>query len=547
MAPGKTWTRRLALAGGAALAAGGGYLALRPNSLSLDRRDPNILRRGNSAEPTSLDPHKATTIWEDWIMGDLFVGLMHQDAKGEPVPQACESLSTSADGLTFTLKLRPHNWSDGMPVTADDYVFSFRRIANPKTAAQYVSILYPIRNMQRAAEGKVAPEAIGVRALDERTLQIEVAYQTPYIQHLLMHQTTYAVPRHVVERHGDDWLKPENFVSNGPFTLKAWIPNDHVHAIKNPRFFAADEVKLKEVYYFATQDTSAALKRFRAGELDIANRCPPPDMVPLLRKTIPDQVKINSFLATYYISVNQRRRPFDDKRVRLALAMALDRETLTEKVIRIGQIPAYNLVPPGMSSYSYAAQMTFKSQALAARQERAKALLAEAGFNAGNPLSFDFSIYNTKDWRHWAVVLQFMWRSIGVDMRIVPLDSQILYDYLRKKDFELASSGWIADYRDPKNFLFLFETSTVELNYGGYSNALYDKLVAQSDGIRDPQARLQAMARAEQQLLDDCGVIPLMHDVTRDMVSPQVSGWIPNVVNFNRSRYLSLNTGLPSS
>ena len=191
--------------------------------------------------------------------------------------------------------------------------------------------------------------------------------------------------------------------------------------------------------------------------------------------------------------------------------------------------------------------MTFKSQALAARQERAKALLAEAGFNAGNPLSFDFSIYNTKDWRHWAVVLQFMWRSIGVDMRIVPLDSQILYDYLRKKDFELASSGWIADYRDPKNFLFLFETSTVELNYGGYSNALYDKLVAQSDGIRDPQARLQAMARAEQQLLDDCGVIPLMHDVTRDMVSPQVSGWIPNVVNFNRSRYLSLNTGLPSS
>jgi oligopeptide transport system substrate-binding protein len=545
MAAGKIWNRRLALAGGAALAAGGGYLALRPNSLS--RRDPYVLMRGNSAEPTTLDPHKATTIWEDWIMGDLFVGLMHQNAKGEPIPQACESLATSADGLTFTLKLREHNWSDGTPVTADDYVFSFRRIADPKTAAQYVSILYPIRNMQRAAEGKVKPDEIGVKALDERTLQIEVAFQTPYINHLLMHQTTYAVPRHVVEKYGDDWLKPENFVSNGPFVLKAWIPNDHVHAVKNPHFFAANDVKLREVYYFATQDTSAALKRFRGGELDVANRCPPPDMVPLLRKTIPDQVKINPFIATYFIAANQTRKPFNDRRVRLALAMALDRETLTDKVIRIGQIPAYNVVPPGMTGYPYTAQMNFKSLPLAARQETAKALLGEAGFNAKNPLKFNFSIYNTKDWRHWAVVMQFMWRAIGVDMEILPLDSQILYDVLRKKDFELASAGWIADYRDPKNFLFLFETSTVELNYGGYSNTLYDKLVAQSDGIRDPAARFQTMTKAEQQLLDDCGVIPLMHDVTRDMVSPQVSGWIPNVVNFNRSRYLSLDRSMQSS
>ena len=549
MAPGKTWNRRLALAGGAALAAGGGYFALRSGSrgFSFSHRDPYILRRGNSAEPTTLDPHKATAIWEDWIMGDLFVGLMHQDAKGDPVPQACESLSRSADGLTFTIKLREHVWSDGMPVTAEDYVFSFRRIADPKTAAQYVSILYPIRNMQHAAEGKVKPEEIGVKALDSRTLQIETAYQTPYINQLLMHQTTYAVPRHVVEKHGDAWLKPENFVSNGPFILKEWVPNDYVRAIKNPLFFAANNIKLKEVYYFSTQDTIAALKRFRAGELDIANRCPPPDTVVLLRKAIPDQVKINLFIATYFIEVNQKRKPFDDVRVRAALAMGLDRETLTEKVIRVGQIPAYNLVPPGMPGYSYTAQMGFKSLPLPERLEKARTLLAEAGFNAKNPLKFNFSIYNTKEWRHWAVVLQFMWRTIGVDMQIAPLDSQILYDYLRKKDFDVASAGWIADYRDPKNFLFLFQTSTTELNYGSYSNASYDELVAQSDQIRDPAARLQTIAQAEQQLLDDCGVIPLMHDVTRDLVSPQVSGWIPNVVNFNRSRYLSLDRGIQSS
>jgi oligopeptide transport system substrate-binding protein len=462
------------------------------------------------------------------------------------VPQACESVTASEDGLTFTIKLREHVWSDDVPVTADDYVFSFQRIANPKTAAQYVSILYPIRNMQRAAEGKVKPEEIGIKALDSHTLQIEMLYQTPYIHQLLMHQTTYALPRHVMEKHGDDWLKPENFVSNGPFLLKAWIPNDYIRVVKNPRFFGAADVKLNEVYYFPTPDTSSTLKRFRAGELDIANRCPAPDQVVLLRKTIPEEVKINPFIATYYIAVNQTRSPFDDTRVRLALAMALDRETLTEKVIRIAQIPAYNLVPPGMPGYSYAAQMRFKALPLAARLEKAKALLAEAGFGPTNPLSFKFSIYNTKEWRRWAVVLQYMWRTIGVDMDILPLDSQILYDYLRKKDFEVASAGWIADYRDPKNFLFLFQSSS-ELNYGGYKNVRYDRLMAQSDHIRDADMRLQAVAEAEQQLLDDCGLIPLLHDVTRDMVSPQVSGWIPNVVNFNRSRYLSLDRSIQIS
>jgi oligopeptide transport system substrate-binding protein len=543
MASGKAWNRRLALGGGVAAAAGGAIWAGQRDGrgTNLSHGDPRILMRGNSAEPTSLDPHKATTIWEDWVMGDLFVGLMHQDIKGNPIPQACESITTSEDGLTFTVRLRDHVWSDGTPVTADDYVYSFRRIANPKTAAQYVSILYPIRNMQRAAEGNAHPDEVGVRALDPRTLQIEVLYQTPYIDHLLMHQTTYAVPRHVVEKHGDNWLLPENFVSNGPFILKAWIPNDHIHAVKNPRFFGAADVTLNEVYYFPTQDASAALKRFRAGELDIANRCPAPDLVAVLRKTIPDQVKISPFIATYYIVVNQKRKPFDDPRVRMALALALDRETLADKVIRIGQIPAYNVVPPGMPGYSYAAQMGFKSLSFAARQEKAKALLAEAGFGPGRPLSFDFSIYNSKEWHRWAIVLQFMWRAIGVDMNILPLDSQILYDYLRKKDFDLASAGWIADYRDPKNFLFLFLTSSTDLNYGSYHNDRFDQLVTHSDAIRDPGQRLRTMAEAEQQLLDDCGVIPLLHDVTRDMVSPQVKGWIPNVVNFNRSRYLSLD------
>lgn len=548
MASGKAWNRRLALAGGAALAATGYFAFRRPSGsgFNLSKDDPHILRRGNSAEPTSLDPHKAMTVWEDWIMGDLFVGLMHQDAKGDPVPQACESVTASADGLTFTIRLRDHVWSDGVPVTAEDYVFSFRRIADPKTTAQYVTLLYAIRNMQQAAEGKVPTDQIGVRALDARTFQIEVTYQVPYMKQLLCHQTSYAVPRHVVEKYGNDWMKPQNFVSNGAFLLKEWVPNDHIRVVKNPRFFDATNVRLNEVYFYPTQDPTAAVKRFRAGELDVASRCPPTDEVPLLNKTMPGVVRINPFIATYYLAVNHLRKPFNDPRVRAALAMAIDRETLTGKVIRVGQLPAYNVVPPGMPDYSYAANMRFKSLTMPARIAKAKSLLAGAGYGPHNPLRFKLSIYNYRDWKRWAVVLQSMWRTVGVRMEIVPLDSQILYDYLRNKDFDLSSAGWIADFRDPKNFLFQFETATTDLNYGSYHNVAYDRLVAKADGIRDPALRLETLAQAEQLLLDDVGAIPLIHDVTRDMVSPQVRGWIPNVVNMNRSRYLSLDRSVQS-
>jgi oligopeptide transport system substrate-binding protein len=538
------WSRRAALAGGAALAGAGGYFAFRRPSgdgFNLSRGDPRILHRGNSAEPSTLDPHKASTLWEDWIMGDMFVGLMHQDPAGNPIPAACEKLEESADGLTYIATLRDHVWSDGVKVTAYDYEFSFRRIADPRTAAQYVSILYPIRNMQEAASGKLPPSAVGVTALDEKRLKIEVIFQTPYINQLLMHQTTYAVPRHVVEKYGDAWLRPEHIVTNGPFILKEWIPNDHIRLVRNPRFFAADSVHFSDVYFYPTEDSSAALKRFRAGELDLSNRCPPTSQVPILRRQIPDELKISPMIANYFLPLNQTRKPFTDRRLRLALALAVDREVIVDKVLRVGQIPAYGIVPTGMPGYPYSAALRFRPLPMEKRLEQARALVREAGYGPSNPLRFELSIYNSIEFKLVAVALQAMWHQIGVDMRLAPIDAQILYDMLRKRDFEAASAGWVADYRDPKNFLFLFQTSSPDLNYGGYSNPVYDELVAQSDHIRDPAARLRAMARAEQVLLDDVGVVPLYNDVTRDLVSPQVKGWISNPVNFNRSRWLSLD------
>jgi oligopeptide transport system substrate-binding protein len=546
----KGWNRRLVTLGGGAAATGLAWAAFRrPQSITginLPKGFPGTLRRGNGAEPSTLDPHRLVTQWEDWILGDMMVGLMHQDAAGNPIPCACTGFKTSADGLTHTIQLREHEWSDGTPVTADDYVFSFRRIADPRTAAQYVSILYPIVNMQEAEEGRVPPESVGVRALGPHTLEIQTRYQTPYIDQLLMHQTTYAVPRHVVEKHGDAWLKPENIVVNGPFILRQWIPNDHIRLVKNPRFYDAANVALDEVFFYPTDDSAAALRRFRAGELDLCNRCPASAQVPEVRREMPREMKVSPFIATYFLLANQSRPPFNDPRVREALSLAIDRETLMEKVVRVGSLPAYNLIPPGMPGYPYSAQLHFKGIALAQRQEKARALLAAAGFGPKAPLRFDFTMYNKIEFKLISVALQAMWAEVGIRMKPLPIESQFLFAMERSHDFAVCSTGWVADYRDPKNFLFLFQTSSTDLNYGLYSNPKYDAMVEQSDHVRDAKARLALMADAEQILLDEMGVIPLYHDVTRDIVSPQVKGWISNPVNFNRSRWLSLDRSVQS-
>ena len=539
----------MALGGGAA-GLGLAWAALRrperATGVNLISGLPRTLRRGNAAEPATLDPHLLVTQWEDWIVGDMMVGLMHQDAAANPVYAAATSLVTSPDGLTHTIRLRPHDWSDGVPVTADDYVFSLRRIADPKTAAQYVSILYPIVNMQAAAEGKVPAEQIGVRAIDSRTLEIRTHYQTPYINQLLMHQTMYAVPRHVVEKHGAAWIRPENIVVNGPFILREWIPNDHIRLVKNPRFYDAANVALDEVFFYPTEDSAAALKRFRGGELDVCNRCPAQTQVPQIKREMPGVVQTTPFIATYFLSANQSRAPFNDPRVREALSLAIDRETLTQKVIRSGSLPAYNLVPPGMPGYPYSAALRFKDMPFHQRQEKARALLAAVGFGPSKPLTFDLTTYNKLEWKLPAVALQAMWAEVGIRMRPLPIDSQIMYAMERSHDFDVCTTGWVADYRDPKNFLFLLQTSSTDLNYGLFSNPQFDAMVEQSDHIRDPAARLALMAQAEQLMLDHSGMIPFYHDVTRDMVSPQVKGWISNPADFNRSRWLSLDRSVQS-
>ena len=536
-------SRRALLGGAAIIGVGGAAYALRGGA-RMERHavtDAKTLNRGNNAEPDTLDPHQADSVWENNIIGDMLIGLMADDAAGQPIPGAAESYSASEDGLTYTFKLRDHFWSDGVKVTAHDFVYSFRRVLLPKTAAQYATILYPIKNAEALNAGNAPPEALGVRAIDDMTLEITFSSEVPYITQLLTHYATFAVPRHVVEKHGKDWTKPENIVTNGPYILAEWVSGDHVKLTKNPRFYDKESVKIDTVFFYPTQDASAAVKRFRGGELDVVTDSVPPQQTQWLKREIPNELRLHSYMLTQYVVFNFTRKPFDDLRVRKALSLAIDREMIVAKITRGGELPAYSLVPPNMPFYPKRAELEFKPASMAARIAEAKALLNEAGFNAIHPLRFVFDIQTTTEAKIVAVALQEMWRAIGADVRLALSESQVHYNSMRRQDFDAAWAGWSADYRDPKNFLFSFQSSTKDLNFGAYKNSEYDDLMNRSDLERDPVARAELLRQAEQRMLDDMAVAPVYFGVTRDLVSTEVMGWLGNDLNVHRSRYLWLD------
>ncbi len=497
------------------------------------------LHRGNSAEPLTLDPQLASGTWENNIIGDMFIGLLTENAAGKPVPGMATGWTTSPDGLTWTFKLRDAKWSDGVPVTADDFVYSFRRLLDPATLAQYASLQYVIKNAEKVNSGELPPEALGVRAIDPHTLEIKLAYPAPYLLGLLTHYTAMPVPAHVVKEKGNDWIKPENIQVNGPFKLTEWRSNDYVHIVKNPAFYDAANVCLDDIFYYAITDNNTAERQVREGKLDINNDFPG-QKLEFLNQQLPGYVHIHPYLGTTYYAFNTRRKPFDDARVRNALAMALDRDFMTDKILKSGQIPAYSLVPPGVNNYPKGARAKWASLSLEERRAKARELLTEAGFGPDHPLEFEFTYRNTGDNPRVAPAVQSDWSQIApwVKATITGVETQIHYDNLRTGDFDVGDAGWIADYNDAQNFLYLLQTKTKQMNYGRYSNPEYDALVDQSNHELDMQKRAAIMRQAEQLMLDDMPVIPMWYLVNKALVNPRVTGWEDNIVDIHRSRYL---------
>ncbi len=309
------------------------------------------LHEGNGAEPLTLDPAKAQGTWESNIIGDMMIGLTTEDAAGRPIPGMATSWETSPDGLVWTFHLRKAQWSDGEPVTADDFVFGMRRTLDPKTASIYASLLYFIKNAEPVNDGKLPTTALGVRALDPQTLQLTLEHPAPFLLEIAKHQTMFPEPLHVVERYGDAWVQAGHYVSNGPYVLGDWKLGDHILLKKNPKFYDAAHVCIDQVFYYPTVDAISAERRVRRGELDL-NRDIQSNRIAFLRKPdeIPAYVHTHTYLGVAYLAFNQGPKgvaALRDRRVRLALDMAIDREFIARKLLRGGQVPGLHLRAAG--------------------------------------------------------------------------------------------------------------------------------------------------------------------------------------------------------
>lgn len=525
-----------ALALGLAACGGGG------GNVAAD--DVPTLRRGISAKVGTLDPHKSSAMWENILIGDMFIGLMTHGEDGKPVNGMATDYSVSENGLVWTFTLGDHQWSDGAPVTAEDFVYALRRIQAPETASQYSSLLYIIKNAEAVNNGTLSGEELGVEAVDDKTLKITLEAPAPFLLGLLTHYTTYPVPRHVVEQYGDAWIQPENIVVNGPYKLAYWRTGDQLVSEVNPTGFGADDVCFKRVVYFELEDENAYENKIAAGELDINNAFSGARMAELEEK-LPGWPRTTPALITTYWAFNTEEAPFDDVRVRKALSMALDREFLVRNVLTPGYVPAYSFVPPGIDNYNIdAPKVTFSEMSRDERLVEAKALLEAAGFGPNNPLEFEFIHRSTDDNPKAAPVAQANWSDIApwVKPTIVKQDTQVLYSRLRQSDFSVSDAAWVADFDDPINFLYLLDSNTGQQNYGNYSNPEYDALLTQSASEMDLQKRAELLAEAEKMMLEEYPITPMWFQVTKNLVDPTLTGWTDNAVDQHRSRYLCRDT-----
>ena len=491
---------------------------------------------GNVSEPVTLDPHKSTGTWEDRIISNLLVGLTESDPEGKAIPGMAERWTTSPDGLVWTFYLRDANWSDGVPVTADDFVFSLRRILLPETASEYASILYLIKNAQEINEGKAPKETLGVRAVSPKVLEITLTHPAPYLPELAKHHTMYPLPRHLVEKLGDKWVEPKNYLSNGPYIVTDWRLGDYVRIVKNPRFYDADKVCVDQVYLYPTTDAAMAERRVARGELDM-NADIQSNRIAFLRETMPEYVRTHTYLGVTYLAFNANVPAFKDKRVRLALTMAIDRDFITQKLLRGGQKPAYTFVPPGVADYPPAQLPAWASWPLAKRQAEARRLLAEAGYGPNNPLKIEIKHRNTPDPMLFMPAVQADWKEIGVDASLAQNEAQIAYAAYRSRDFQVADAAWVADYNDAMSFLYLQQSATGPQNYGDYRNPAYDALLAKADAEPDAKVRAGYLASAEAMMLADAPVAPIYFYVNKNLVSPKVTGFVDNIVDQHRARY----------
>ncbi|MDT4308555.1 ABC transporter substrate-binding protein [Klebsiella aerogenes] len=490
------------------------------------------LVRNNGNEPASLDPHKVESDVEFNIINDLFEGLVSVSPQGEIQPRLALKWENK-DNLIWTFHLRPGiTWSDGSAITAQDIVWSWQRLVTPTTASPYAS--YPgnmhIVNARDISEGKQPPETLGVKALDDTTLQVTLNQPNAAFLAMLAHPSLVPIDKMLVERFGDKWTKPEHIVTSGPYTLSKWVVNERIVAQRNPKYWDNEHTVINKVTYLPITSEAADVNRYKAGEIDIVYTVPV-NQFALLKKTMGSQLNVAPQLATYYYELNTTKPPFNDPRVRRALNMGLDKDIIADKVMGQGQRPAWLISQPDIGGVTLK-QPDYASWPRDKRIAEAKKLLNEAGFNESHPLVFNL-LYNTSEThQRIAIAASSMWKkNLGVEAKLQNQEWKTMLDTMHTHNFDAVRYAWIADYDDAASFLNNFRTGDSE-NTSQYSNPAYDKALHDAAKAADTAARGKFYQQAEDLLAEDVPAIPVYHYVRTHLVKPWVGGFEPDKLGY---------------
>ncbi len=516
------------------------FLVVLLASETLAQDGARILRRGGAGDPESLDPHKILSAFESTIMTDMFVALATTSADDRPIPGSAESWTISDDGLIYTFDMRDGLlWSDGTPMDAYDFSYTFRRQLDPATASRSAEYFRPIVNAHAISKGEMPVESLGVEAVDADTLVVRLAHPAPYLMDILAIDAR-PVPRHVVEKYDMEWTRPQNMVVNGPFKLAEWLPGSHVKLVKNTNFYDADNVMLDEVFHVPSEDMNAAFRRFRAGDLDTLVFFPP-DQLSFIQETMPEVLHITPGLTTEFYVFNTEKPPFDDVRVRRALSMAIDRETLVNRVLRTGEVPAYSYIPPTVQNYPRRPKPDFEDWSMDERRQEARRLLSEVGFGPSNPLTVPLR-YNTQELQaRQAAAIGAMWRQIGVQTELINSERRVLAADRISGNFEVARYLRVGGTYDAPSFIQFIHSELSSRNFMRYNSPAFDALFYEAWYANDLQERAAHMYEAEAKALEEQPMIPLYFYSGRRLVRPYVSGWVDNARGVYPSRWLSVN------
>ena len=500
-----------------------------------------ILHVGNLAEPQGLDFQVVTGMPEHRLALTFFEGLVSEDPQFNVIPGVAEKWEISPDGLTYTFHLRADaKWSNGDPVTADDFLQSYRRMITPALAAEYSYMLWHVTGAEDYNKGKLTDFAqTGFKAIDARTLRLTLRQPTPFLLHAMNHYAWF--PLHIatlkkfgtLEQKNTPWTRPENFVGNGAYLLKEWRPNQKIVAARSPTYWDRAAVKIDEIHFHAVERAETEERMFRSGQLHATYEVPLSKLA-VYRRDQPDSVRVDPLNGIYFYRFNVKRKPFDDVRVRRALALSIDRETLVSKVTLADELPAYDFTPPDL--------IGFKSRhSIKGDLAEAKRLLAEAGYPEGKGFPKVELLYNTLE-KHQIIAeaLQQMWRkNLGVDLTLYNQEWKVYMDSQHSQNFQIQRAGWIADYVDPHVFFDIWETGGGN-NDTNWGNADYDRLLRTALDAKTTEARYEIYQQMEKILVDELPVLPIFFYTRARLQSPKVKGYFTTPVDNYPWKYADL-------